>query len=78
MQTYAFDLAREIKCCFDCPMLFNDWCMLAQHDNFDEKDTIPSWCPLEHIESAYCVDDQCECCDERDACSGALRVVADG
>lgn len=75
MAKYMFESDHEIDCCFDCRMLFNDCCTLADHDNRDEKDTIPSWCPLEPVEGAFCVNESCGCCDERETCSGALRVV---
>ena len=35
----------------------------------------PGWCPLEPVEGALCVNESCECCDERETCSGVLRVV---
>ena len=50
MGAYVFELNRDIKCCFDCPLLGNDWCHLAKHDNWDEKDVVPSWCPLQPFE----------------------------
>ena len=46
MARYVFESKHDIRCCFDCPLMGNDWCSLANRSNFDDRDVIPDWCPL--------------------------------